>query len=136
MAFSVSSSRSLLPHAEEAVAVAGADADRVDAQAGRGRQLGRLFRRHGAGVVAAVGEQDQHRFAAFFPVAGDVPPSARRRLIARPMASPMAVWVPATPTTAWSRKSLDRVEVGGERRLEIRPGAEQDQADPVAVAAG
>src|SRR3569832_1460845 len=61
--------------------------------------------------------------------------SAFSRLMARPMASPIAVCVPATPIMASSRNWSTVLRSGVSGGLQIGSGTEQDEADLVTVTA-
>ena len=114
------------------------DPDRVDAQA----RLRREARGFQGGIAPASFSPSVSNINTVWPgqrLAGLLssrrPLSARRRLMASPIASPMAVSVPATPTTASFRKrcTVARSEVSGACRYGLR--AKQNQSDTVTAAA-
>ena len=59
-----------------------------------------------------------------------------KSLMARPMASPIIVRGPAMPTWTSPQQLPAQVVVEGERRLQVRGLAEDEQADAVARRAG
>ena len=61
---------------------------------------------------------------------------ASKSRMPRPIASPITVCGPAMPVRVSVEKGAAGVEVARERRLEVGPVAEDDEAQPVALAAG
>ena len=102
----VSAHHLLHPEQARASCLIAADADRVDAHAVLRGEVRRLHRVHVAGVAGTVGQQYQH------PVCAG---SSRSRLMASPMASPIAVCCPARPICASSRsvRTVLRSRVSG-----------------------
>src|SRR5690606_1684705 len=106
----------------------GADADRVHAQADVGGELRGLQGIDRAGGVRAVGQQDQYLLAGLGALLVQALHRERDRVADRRLLA-------GEPDERFHEQRGDGVAVQRERRLQVRPLAEQDEADAIALAA-